>query len=186
MYATFICSVIVCGLAASAVPATAQSMDHSAHSASMPQTHANHAAHEPSDTRSMAAVDDDVAGAKAVLAAYRSALVARDADAMSALFADESFMFENGKSEGSFADYLAHHLGPELGAIASFTFERPTVAVTRAGHLAYGRETYGYRIELTDGRVIARDGVATSILTHDASGWKIVQYHSSSRAPRSE
>ena len=95
-----------------------------------------------------------------------------------------SIYFENGKAEGSFANYMEHHLGPELDAITSFTFTDPTLSVTRNGHMAYGYETYGYRIELEDGRVIERDGVATSVLSHDESGWKIVQYHSSSRAPR--
>jgi ketosteroid isomerase-like protein len=103
---------------------------------------------------------------------------------MSALFAESSAIFENGKAEGSFANYMEHHLGPELHAIKSFTFSDPTLTVTRMGHMAYGYETYGYRIELEDGRVFERDGVATSVLSHDASGWKIVQYHSSSRAPR--
>ena len=65
-------------------------------------------------------------------------------------------------------------LGPELDAITSFTFGNPTLAVTRMGHMAFGRETYTYRIELADGRVIDREGVATSVLTHDADGWKIV------------
>jgi len=153
--------LMVSALAVSAVPA--QGMNHADH---------------------MAAMNDDVAGAEAALVAYREALVARDADAMDALFADESFVYENGKDEGSFTHYMEHHLGPELDAITSFTFGDPTVAATRMGHLAYGRETYTYRIELTDGRVIEREGVATSVLAHDADGWKIVQYHSSSRAPR--
>lgn len=127
---------------------------------------------------------DDVSGAEDVLKAYRAALEARDAQAMEGLFATSSAVFENGKAEGSFGNYMAHHLGPELDAIVSFTFTEPTLSVTRSGHLAYGHETYGYRIELSDGRVIERDGVATSVLSHGASGWKIVQYHSSSRAPR--
>ncbi|XAP78927.1 nuclear transport factor 2 family protein [Citromicrobium bathyomarinum] len=110
--------------------------------------------------------------------------MSRDAAGMSALFAETSAIFENGKAEGSFANYMDHHLGPELDAITSFTFTDPTLSVTRNGHMAYGYETYGYRIELEDGRVIERDGVATSVLSHDESGWKIVQYHSSSRAPR--
>ena len=79
---------------------------------------------------------------------------------------------------------MEHHLGPELDAIVSFTFSDPTLTVTRMGHMAHAYETYGYRIELSDGRVIERDGVATSVLAHDADGWRIVQYHSSSRAPR--
>lgn len=150
--------------------ASAQQMDHSSN-----EGHQMHA---------MDASADDVAGAEEALMAYRTALEARDADAMFALFAESSAIFENGKAEGSFANYMEHHLGPELHAIKSFTFSNPTLTVTRMGHMAYGYETYGYRIELEDGRVFERDGVATSVLSHDASGWKIVQYHSSSRAPR--
>src|SRR3546814_14729350 len=73
-------------------------------------------------------------------------------------------------------------LFPYTTLVRSFT--DPTLTVTRMGHMAHANETYGYRIELTDGRVIERDGVATSVLAHDADGWRIVQYHSSSRAPR--
>ena len=171
-------------LAISAVPAMAQTMDHSAHQEQTEAMEMDHSAQGMNRADHMAAMNDDVAGAEAALVAYREALVARDADAMDALFADESFVYENGKAEGSFTHYMEHHLGPELDAITSFTFGDPTVAVTRMGHLAYGRETYTYRIELADGRVIDREGVATSVLAHDASGWKIVQYHSSSRAPR--
>ena len=186
MHTTIIRGLAAAALAASAVPSLAQDMDHSAHgehSQSMPMDHSaqgmNHADH-------MAAMNDGAAGAEEVLTAYRNALTARDADAMTALFPEESFVFENGKAEGSFTHYMEHHLGPELDAITSFTFGEPTMAVAQMGHMAYGRETYTYRIELADGRVIDREGVATSVLTHDANGWKIVQYHSSSRAPRSE
>ena len=143
--------------------------------------HSSHAGHE---MQAMGASADDVAGAEKALKAYRTALEARDAQAMRALFAENSAIFENGKAEGSFANYMEHHLGPELDAIVSFTFSDPTLTVTRMGHMAYGYETYGYRIELSDGRMIERDGVATSVLAHDADGWRIVQYHSSSRAPR--
>ena len=163
-------SAVTLALAAGATPALAQSMDHSGRDM-------NHAEHT-------AAMNDDVTGAEAVLTSYRDALAARDAEAMAALFAEESFIYENGKAEGSFTHYMEHHLGPELDAITNFTFGEPTLAVTRMGHMAYGRETYTYRIELADGRVIDREGVATSVLAHDADGWKIVQYHSSSRAPR--
>src|SRR3546814_1925431 len=73
--------------------------------------------------------------------AYRTALEARDAQAMRALFAEDSAIFENGKAEGSFANYMEHHLGPELDAIVSFTFTDPTLTVTRMGHMAHANET---------------------------------------------
>ena len=83
----------------------------------------NHAEH-------MAAMNDDVAGAEAILTSYRDALTSRDAEAMAALFAQESFIYENGKAEGSFTHYMEHHLGPELDAITSFTFGELLTVVT--------------------------------------------------------
>ena len=147
--------------------------------------HAQHAGHgdHPAHSAQIAAPDALTQQAQAVLVAYRDALVARDEAAMRTLFAADSLVFENGKAEGTFAQYMEHHLGPELGEITEFTFTNPTVNIRMAGHVAFGHETYRYRIALTDGRVIERDGVATSVLTHEAGTWKIVQYHSSSRAP---
>ncbi len=145
--------------------------------------HADHADHSAHGTQT-AAPDALTQQAESVLVAYREALVARDEATMRMLFAADSLVFENGKAEGTFAQYMEHHLGPEFGEITQFTFTNPTVNVRMVGHVAFGHETYRYRIALTDGRVIERDGVATSVLTHKDGAWKIVQYHSSSRAPR--
>ena len=155
-----------------AVPVAAHAQD--AH-------HADHSAHDTHSEAQDALAQD----AQATLVAYRDALVARDEAAMRAVFTDDSMVFENGKAEGSFAQYMEHHLGPELGEITEFTFINPTVNVRMVGHVAFGLETYRFRIALKDGRVIERDGVATSVLTHADGVWKIVQYHSSSCAPRS-
>lgn len=173
MKTPFLAPVLALALAMPAASAHAQSMDHSAHAMTT-----------AADSSATAA--DETSGAEAVLVAYRAALTARDAKAMADLFAQDSAIFENGKAEGSFTNYMEHHLGPELAEIANFTFDDPTVTVTTMGHMAYGRETYTYRIELSDGRVVDREGAATSVLMHDAEGWKIVQYHSSSRAPRKQ
>lgn len=48
------------------------------------------------------------------------------------------------------------------------------------GHIAFAYETYSYRIALSDGHMIERDGVATSVLTHEGDAWKIVRYHCAS------
>ena len=148
--------------------------------------HAQHAGHGDHSAHSaqIAAPDALTQQAQAVLVAYREALVARDEAAMRTLFAADSLVFENGKAEGTFAQYMEHHLGPELGEITEFAFTNPTVNVRMVGHVAFGHETYHYRIALTDGRAIERDGVPTSVLTHEDGAWKILQYHSSSRAPR--
>lgn len=119
-----------------------------------------------------------------VLVAYRAAIQSLDGTEMSALFFEESQVFENGKSEGSFAHYFEHHLAPELGHIKSFTFTNPKITVTEYGDMAIASESYGYAISLNDGRIIERTGVATSVLKRDGANWKILQYHSSSRAPK--
>lgn len=149
-----------------------------AESASGMQTmdHSQHAMAKAADTTS--------GEPQAVLAAYRTALESRDAAAMTALFAKDSLVFENGKAEGSFANYMEHHLGPELADVKSFTFSDPKIAVTVHGDMAMAHESYGYRIALADGRVVERTGVATSVLVQRDGRWLIVRYHSSSRAPR--
>lgn len=139
--------------------------------AAMAQDHANHQA----EAESLPA---------ATLTAYRDALVALDAEAAGKLFTEDSSLFENGKPEGSWANYLEHHLGPELGHFESFSFPRYEVEVRQMGDLAHGEERYSYRIQLHDGRVVERDGVATSLLRREGDRWLIVSHHSSSRSPK--
>lgn len=161
-----ILTMLLMAQAATAAPALAQ--DHSAHSAAMP-----HGAE-------MTAVGR--ASPEETLISFREAIQELNGGALADLFTEDALIVENGKREGTFAQYFEHHLGPELAAIKSFRFIEPQIEIVRQGdHIALGMETYGYRIELNDGRVIERKGSATSVLTHDASGWKILRYHSSSR-----
>ena len=119
-----------------------------------------------------------------VLTAYRNAIQKLDASKMKPLFSEESQIFENGKAEGTFLHYLEHHLGPELGHLKSFTFTEPTVSLTQVDNIAFATETYGYVIVLHDDRKIERTGIATSVLVREGDNWKILRYHSSSRAPK--
>lgn len=161
-----ILTMLLMAQAAAATPAMAQ--DHSGHAAPMP------------NRAEVSAVSQ--ASPEETLISFRTALQDLDGAAMTQLFTDDAVIVENGKVEGTFAEYFDHHLGPELDAIKSFRFIEPRIEIVRqGGHIALGMETYRYRIELTDGRVIERNGSATSVLTHDASGWKILRYHSSSR-----
>ena len=121
---------------------------------------------------------------EAVLTAYRDALVALDLEAAGVNFAEDSSIFENGKPEGNWANYAEKHLGPELGHFHSFTFPAYDVDLRQDGHYAFGEERYTYRIELHDGRIVEREGVATSVLHHTDDGWKIIVYHSSGRPPK--
>ncbi len=156
-------------------PAAAQDAEHYPHG-----THDERGKLDDAENEATKAASPDAA-----LTTYRDALIALDLEAAGAVFAEDSLVFENGKAEGSWADYAEHHLGPELGHFHSFTFPTYEVEISHEGHHhAFGVERYTYLIELHDGRVIEREGVATSVLRHGSAGWKIVSYHSSSRAPR--
>lgn len=117
------------------------------------------------------------------LDAYRSAIESLDDTNMAQLFTDDALVFENGKAEGNFGNYLAHHLGPELGEFESFTFSNMATEVSVLGETAIASETYTYTIVLKDGRTVERQGVATAVLVKRDGSWQIAQHHSSSRTP---
>ncbi len=119
-----------------------------------------------------------------VLADYRAAVERLDVRGTERLFAADSAVFENGGVEGTYANYLAHHLGPELGHFRSFRFTDHRLELWCDGAVAVATETYNYRIERTEGEPILRRGVATSVLRRAGHSWQIVNMHGSSRAPR--
>ena len=121
---------------------------------------------------------------ESTLEAYRSAIESLDDTNMPRLFTDDALVFENGKAEGSFGNYLAHHLSPELKEFEGFTFSNVATEMSVLGETAIASETYTYTIVLKDGRTIERQGVATAVLVKRDESWKIAQYHSSSRTPK--
>ncbi|XWN37570.1 MAG: nuclear transport factor 2 family protein [Balneola sp.] len=139
--------------------------------------HANH--------KNMSA-SEEVEAVKKVLKAYKDALEALDVSGTQKLFTEDADVFENGKYEGSYQDYLDHHIGPELGHFKEFSFIDYKVDVQIEGKIAVAFETYNYKIVI-DGeeeRIVERQAVATSVLKKTESGWKIMQNHGSSRAVR--
>lgn len=119
---------------------------------------------------------------KAVLNAYKTALERLDLTGVDKLFTPENVVVESGKVEGSYADYLAHHIGPELAEFKTFRFSDYRVDVRIEGPVAIATETYTYRIELkAGGEPIARRGAATTVLTRIGGHWRILTTHSSSR-----
>ena len=131
-----------------------------------------------------ASVSADESAVRAVLARYKSAIERLDATGTETLFTDDSAVFETGGGEGTYKEYLASHLAPELAAFRSFAFSDYTVAVRIEGDLALATETYNYRIEPKTGEIATRKGVATSVLTRTADGWKISIMHNSARKPK--
>lgn len=149
---------------------------------------AAHPGHPPASTttpatRNPAAADN--AAVEKVLSQYKAAIERLDASGTEQLFATESAIFEGGGSEGTYANYLAHHLAPELAEFRSFKFSNYKVQVRLLGpDAAHAIETYTYRIETKTGEVVDRLGVATSVLGEENGTWKIVVMHNSSRRPK--
>jgi len=126
----------------------------------------------------------DSAAVLTLLSQYKSAIERLDAKGTERLFTGDSQVFENGGVEGSYTNYLAKHLGPELGHFKSFKFSDYKVAVRFEGPVALTTETYNYRIETAKGEIVERRGVATSVLKKVGRDWKILSTHGSSRKPK--
>jgi len=121
---------------------------------------------------------------KQILSRYKAAIERLDASGTEPLFAPNSTIFETGGSEGTYANYLAHHLGPELKEFKRFSFSDYKVDVRFEGPVALATETYNYRIETKTGDVAERRGVATSVLKKIGGQWRILSMHNSARKPR--
>ena len=127
---------------------------------------------------------NDEAAVRSVLSQYKEAIEKLDARGTERLFAADSAIFETGGREGNYANYLAHHLGPELGEFKSFRFSNYKVEVRFIGPVALASESYAYRIETKKGEIAERLGVATSVLTKVKGSWKILSMHNSARRPK--
>lgn len=125
---------------------------------------------------------DDVIAVKNVLTAYKQGLERLDVSKLGHLFTADSQVFESGGVEGTFANYLEHHIGPELADFSEFSFRDYAVDVRLELPYAFTTETYVYKIVLkADGRIFEKKGLATSVLKKTAAGWQIQQTHTSSR-----
>lgn len=143
-------------------------------------------AHAPAakTTAAQRARHSEEAAVKGVLSQYQAAIERLDATGTAKLFAPDSAIFETGGVEGTYANYLAHHLGPELGEFKSFKFSDYHVNVRFEGPVALATESYSYRIETKDGVVADRRGVTTSALKKVGGQWKILVSHNSARKPK--
>ncbi len=131
----------------------------------------------------LAVAQTDEEQVKTTLRAYKAALENLSVAGTEKYFTVDSEILETGKVEGSYQDYIAHHIGPELGHFKSFTYNNYKVNVRMAGEYAFATETYVYVIVLKDsGKVIERQGAATSVLHKEDGMWKIMKSHNSSRA----
>ena len=139
---------------------------------------------KPAPAPAVVARTVEATAVRAVLAQYQAAIIRLDARGTERLFTPDSAIFESGGIEGNYANYLAHHLTPELAEFKSFTFSNYKVDVRFEGPVAIATETYNYRIETKAGEVAERAGVATSVLKKVGGKWKILSMHNSARRPK--
>jgi ketosteroid isomerase-like protein len=121
-----------------------------------------------------------------VMKSYKDAIQNLTTDGTFELFTPDATIFEQGKVEGTYEEYINHHLGPELGHFKSFTFSDYKIDVTVNLPYAFAIENYLYTIVLkedkakgTSERTIESKGVATSILEKIEGEWKIIHSHTS-------
>ena len=134
---------------------------------------------------SAATLEQEVSAAaiRSVLSTYDRAIERLDPRGTETLFAKDSQIFESGGSEGNYANYLAHHLTPELGQFRSFKFSDYKLSIRFEGPIALATETYTYRIGTKKGEISERVGVATSVLKKIGDRWQIIVMHSSAHKP---
>ena len=123
---------------------------------------------------------------KAVMKAYKDAIQNLTTEGTFELFTPDAIIFEQGKLEGTYKEYISHHLGPELEHFKSFIFSDYEIQTTLNSSYAYTTENYIYTIVLkgnktkgTKERTIKSKGVATSILQKIDGKWKIIHSHTS-------
>ena len=121
-----------------------------------------------------------------VMKTYKDALQNLTTEGTFELFTKDSEVFESGGVEGSYAHYIEHHLGPELGHFKKFEFSDYEIDAEVDLPYAFTTETYIYTIVLNpddegNSRTIKKKGVATSVLKKIDGLWKIIKTHSSSR-----
>ncbi len=133
-------------------------------------------------------IDSEKEAVISVMKSYKDAIQNLTTKGTTELFTEEATVFESGGSEGTYANYLAHHLGPELDHFNSFTFSNYAIDVEVDMPYAFTTETYIYTIDLkaneergTKARIIEKKGVATSDLKKIDGKWQIIKTHSSSR-----
>lgn len=131
-----------------------------------------------------AAQVDDTRAVVAVLARYKAAIGRLDTHGTERLFTPDSQIFESGGAEGTYANYLEHHLTPELKEFRSFAYSDYRIQVRFVGPVALASETYRYRIVPHTGEAAERLGVATSVLRKIDGKWRIASMHSSARRPK--
>ncbi len=142
------------------------------------------------ETEEVATVDisAEMEAVATVMKNYQNAIENLTTEGTKTLFAKESSVFESGGVEGTYENYEAHHLGPELKAFDSFKFSDYKIDIEVDLPYAFVTETYIYTIGLKakkdkgrEARTVEQKGVATSDLKKIDGEWEIIKTHTSAR-----
>lgn len=117
-------------------------------------------------------------------AKYDAAFVARDLEALAAMYHPDVTIYEGGGINTGWADYRDHHLGPELKSFRDLKFAHANIVPHVLGpDMAY--VTSEYSIEYAGATGPTRGaGLETDVLVRQNGAWKIRHTHTSSRRPR--
>ena len=146
-----------------------------------------------SSSKEVSTTNNDKEAVNSVMKSYKDALENLSIDGTYDLFIKNSQVFESGGYEGSYADYIKNHIGPELAHFNSFEFSDYNIATFIDLPYAFTTESYTYTIDLKENKekgtpalIIKKKGITTSVLRKINGKWKIFKTHSSSRDRKSE
>ncbi len=118
--------------------------------------------------------------AASVVDAFHAALGRQDTTSALALLADDALIFESGYVERSKMEYADHHLASDAefaAAVTSVLSKRSNVVNGDMAWIASEGHTTGR----FNNKAIDQITTETMVLRRDASGWRIVHIHWSSR-----
>ena len=129
-----------------------------------------------------ASLAGDSADVAAVVDAFHAALASGDSTAALALLASDVTILESGGVETR-EQYRDHHLAGDIAFARAVASRRSATAVRVRGDVAWATSTSVTEGEYR-GRAINSSGAELTVLTREASGWRIRAVHWSSRAKR--
>lgn len=105
--------------------------------------------------------------------AYDATFVAKDLGKLATMYAPETIVYEGSGVNRGWKNYSETHLGPELKAFENLEFAHSNVVPhVLAPDSAYVTADYTIKAK-TGERLMDSGGLATFVLSKDATGWKI-------------
>lgn len=121
------------------------------------------------------------AALRRVVDAYHDAVARKDLATLASLFHPDLVVFESGGVNPTRADYLDHHLGPELKELHSWRTDGMEVRLVPGKETAMALCHFTYQAQTMGGKQYAGEATETLGLVLTSEGWRIRHLHWSSR-----